>query len=483
MKNSIAIKIPNDEKYVVLVTSLIKKLAQEMFNKKEIKSINRAIKELINNAIEHAYKDLEGEIEIEAHIFAQGIRVDIKDFGLPMSSQKHLSVPIDLKDSSGFNKIYKLVDNFEYKNLGKDGKVFSITKYYSKILNFENIESDIKVEDDKKVDIKNLKVRYFKKGDEEAVSHLIYHNYGHSYYKDLFYYPQKILEYENEKIYSVIAEIDGEIIGHFALARLDETNIAEVGVAVVHPKYKGLGIMNQMFDKLLFKAKELELSAIFGEAIMYHPFSQKSNLRHGFEETCLEIGKVPESIKLQNNELTKKEERGSVLIAYKVLFPTKKSLYLPTIYEKEIKSIYDNTKEIEYRVLPQRVDFITHSKLSYKFDPLCNVGTIIIDNYGDDFTFKFKKIMNYLLLKHCDMIYADVNLETIGNIDEVVEILNKGGFFYSGVLFFKHQIYDYLHLQYRHSNIVGKDNLVCYSDFAKDMYNFMLFDEKRVKRM
>ena len=80
------------------------------------------------------------------------------------------------------------------------------------------------------------------------------------------------------------------------------------------------------------------------------------------------------------------------------------------------------------------------------------------------------------------MIYVNVNLETISNMDEVVEFLNEGNFFYSGVLFFKHQIYDYLHLQYRHSDIVGKDNLVCYSDFSKKLYKFILSDEKRVKK-
>ena len=44
------------------------------------------------------------------------------------------------------------------------------------------------------------------------------------------------------------------------------------------------------------------------------------------------------------------------------------------------------------------------------------------------------------------MIYADVNLKS-GDIDNLVEFLNKKGFFYSGVLFYRYNGDDYLRLQ------------------------------------
>ncbi len=483
MKNSVVLKIPNDKRYFTLVKSTIKKLVKKFFSKKEIKDINLALKELINNVIKHAYIETEGLIEIEIHMFNQGIRIDVKDFGFPMSKLKHLSSIVDSNEDNGFNKIHKLVDKFDYINLGKDGKVFTIIKYLSKIINFDDIKVDDEIKIDSNIDIDNLKVRYFKIGDEEAVSQLIYLNYGHTYYKEYFYYPQKILECENKKIYSVVAEINNKVIGHFALARVEDSNIAEIGIAVVNPIYKGLGIMNKMFDKILAKSKELKLFAIYGEALMYHEFSQKSNLSHNFCESALEIGKIPQGIEIKNNKLSQNNQRGSVLIGYKILFYTEKKLYLPKVYKEQILSIYNSAKELNIQVLSNNFEVSKYSILSYKFDPFCNVGTIIIDRYGKNFVIKFKKIMSYLLSKHCDMIYVDVNLEQISNIDEVVKILNRGKFFYSGIIFFKHKNFDYLHLQYRHSDIIGEDNFICYSNFAKKLYKFILKDELRVEKL
>ena len=71
-------------------------------------------------------------------------------------------------------------------------------------------------------------------------------------------------------------------------------------------------------------------------------------------------------------------------------------------------------------------------------------------------------------------------METIGCIDEVVEFLNKERFFFSGVMFLKHKNMDYLRLQYKHSDRIGKKNITCYSDFCKHLLEYIKRDEKRV---
>jgi len=302
----------------------------------------------------------------------------------------------------------------------------------------------------------------------------------------MFYNPQQILDKENRGLYSVVAEIKGELVGHFSVIKLQDSNIAEIGIVVVNPEYKGLGIMNLMFVRLIEKAKELNLDAIFGEAIMYHIFSQKANLKYGFYETSFLYGKTLKNISIENNELSSIPKRGSVLIGYKFLKRQKKEIYLPEIYRDKIIEIYDSVKdEISYRVLDKsnRVKALKGSKLSYSFDHIFNISTIVINRYGEDFEKKFETLFYHLKIKHSDIINVDLNLETIPELDRVVETLNKSRFFFLGIHFLAHKEQDYIRFQYNNTEDIGAKNFVCYSEFCKKLTSFVKEDKKRVQKL
>ena len=120
--------------------------------------------------------------------------------------------------------------------------------------------------------------------------------------------------------------------------------------------------------------------------------------------------------------------------------------------------------------------------MTYHFDPPVNVTTIRVDHYGRNFKHKFLLLVSQLSAKHCDMIYADISLERIPQIDKVLKIMNKRGFFYFGVMFLYHKGEDYLRMQLKHSDKVGNRNYVCYSDLCKALSKYILKDEKRCKQ-
>jgi len=490
MHESIVLKIPSNIKCMKMVKDVILDTCETLpLTQNDIQALLDSMEELIHNAVTHAYKGEHGYIEIALHPFKTGLRIDVHDWGIPMSKKKHKSVPLKKEASSGFGRIYDLVDTFEYYNLGKEGKKFVIIKYASHpwlkqtylsiqdALDFEKEEKEVA---DPNVPIT---IREFKEGDEEGIATLIYKNYGHSYIKDLFYYPQKILEFHGEKFYSVIAESNGRIVGHFAFVLVPESTIAEIGIVVVDPLFKGRGIMNQMIEMILKKAENIGLDAVYGEAIMYHTFSQKSNLSHGFSESALILGKTPVDITIESNELTKKYKRGAVLVGYCFFHKTPKSLYLPKVYKDQIKQTYWNADvPLEIKKKKKNLKIPKHIFLAYEFNPPSNIATIRIDHYGKDFKHKFLLLVSQLRAKHCDMIYADISLEKIQQINKVVKILNKRGFFYSGVMFLHHGKEDYLRLQLKHSDKVGSKNYVCYSKFCKTLSEFIVNDEKRIKK-
>jgi len=477
MKNSISIQIPSDIKYYPIVKKALYHLSQS-FKQKDIKKLNKALKELVINSIEHAYKNTKGIIEINFHLFLHGISIDVIDKGIPMSDNK-----LKEEKNKGFYKIHKIVDKFSYKNLGTEGKKFTIVKYSSSSIMDMPKEEEKKEDKKDNINFDKLIVREFKSGDENDISRLIYENYGLSYVKDMFYYPNKILEYHGKKFYSIVVDNGHEIVGHFAFVFSENSNIAEVGIAVVSPAYQGRGLMNKMFDKLLLKAKEMGLDALYGEAIMFHVYSQKSNLKHKFCETALEIGKLVNTVKLKGNELAQLEKRGSVLVGYKILKPTKKSIFIPTIYKDKIEETYNNCKNLEYEISTKDISS-SSSTLYYIFEPHHNVAIIVIDSYNrDDFYFLFHNMLEKLRVKHCDMIYANINMEQISQMDEVVSILNHARFFFSGVLPLRYKGEDYLQLQYKHSEHIGKKNIICYSNFCKSLMEYIFEDENRVYRL
>ena len=484
MKNRFFIKLYNDIEYWKLIKAFYKKLCDLIsFPKKEAKELEKALYELFENAVIHAYqKDEEGEIEIGFEIFDNGIKIDVKDMGLPFDQNILKKVPIDLKEKNrGLNRVFLLVDNFKYFNLGLGGKKFSIIKYVPIHLKLkENIPfySDIGEDFDKSAKelIKDrLKVRLFKEGDEIWITKLIYKNYGYTYFKDLFYYPEKILQKEkNQEISSIIAEIDKKIVGHFALVKVPNSNIAEIGIAVVDPAYKGMGIMNEMFSLLLKRAKELNLSAIFGEAVTFHPYSQKANAKFGFCPTALLLGELHQMVKLKGHKYPFRNTRGASLVDYKILKKFHKNITIPKIYKEWIEKTYKNCNVKSSIVKKQSFNH----QIYIEHNPKFNIVTIVIENIDKDFEERFKKIFEKTLFKHPDMIYADINLEKIGDIDNAVDVLKSYDFFYSGVLFLRRKDFDYLRMQYEASENIEEQNIVCYTDFCKELHKFILEDKK-----
>jgi N-acetylglutamate synthase-like GNAT family acetyltransferase/anti-sigma regulatory factor (Ser/Thr protein kinase) len=477
MKNGISIKLTASMKNFAIIEAAMLHLGKKQgYPTDDLKTLIKATRELVKNIVEHAYEGEEGLMEITLHGFDHSIRVDVRDWGIPMTRQEFKS-----PDSKGFQRIRELVEHFAFKNLGKAGKVFTLIKQSTKPRALYTLPSKPK----KKIDKENLvvKTREFHDGDEKQIASLIYRNYGLSYGKEDFYYPNLIREKQGTDYVSIVAEADGKVVGHFALILMPTSNIAEIGVVVVDPDYKGMGIMNKMFEHLLYRAREIGLSAVFGQAVMYHIYSQKSNLTHHFCETALILGHSASDMRIENNKLTERARRGADLASYYFFERYEADLYLPRRYAEQILRSYENC-QIPFRLSKgtSKEPIPKHAHLDYSYNPVANIGTIMVHRYGKDFKFKFILLLEQLRAKHCDMIYADINLEKIPQIDRVIKTLNDRVFFYSGVLFQRYYNHNYLRLQHKHSIKIGKKNLICYSPYCRSLLEYIRHDEKSIKR-
>ncbi|GAX87947.1 conserved hypothetical protein [Lebetimonas natsushimae] len=318
-----------------------------------------------------------------------------------------------------------------------------------------------------------VNVRDFKESDATGIINLIEANYGDTYYRKDFYNPNMWIKANREKkIVPIIAEYEGKIVGQFSLIINDKYN-AEIGIAVVHPDFKGRGIMNQMFDYLIEKAKNLGLYAIYGEAIMFHPFSQKANLTHGMVETALQLGEVAHWI---NQKDIKFEKRSGVLISYLVFKKEKKNYHIPEIYKK---IILDRVKKLKIPLTNTKIKRIK-PKLELVLKNTLKIAIIRSDSKIKNFKNRFNMLFSKAKIK-ADMIYLDINLES-HYAPELVEFANKKGFFYSGLLLYRYDGMDYLRLQFENRHKIEERLNVCFSDYCKKLTKIILKDKKRVLR-
>ncbi|BCD67765.1 GNAT family N-acetyltransferase [Nitratiruptor sp. YY09-18] len=486
MKNRFTIKLYNDLSFWKPVRSFYEELCTLVdFPVKERLELADAFYELFENAVVHAYEGEDGEIKITFEIFENGMKIDVHDFGIPIDPKIVQSVPLNLKEKQkGLNRVYQLVDGLKFHNLGLKGKKFSILKLLPVQLRLKNesgFYSDIGDDfdkDAKEILRERLQVRTFKEGDEVWIPKLIYKNYGYTYFKDTFYYPEKILQKERDgQILSVVAQVDQKVVGHFALVRVPNSNIAEIGIAVVDPAFKGMGIMKEMFALLLQKAQEIGLDALFGEAITFHPYSQRANARYGFKTSALLLGEVHHMVKLKDHKYPFSQNRGAVAVEYKIFKKYQPALSIPNRYRDIIQKTYALQNIAFTTTDPQQS---AKNRITIEPNDTFKIATIVIDTVAKEFKKTLQRAFEDAIALHPDMIYADINLHKCTNIDAVVDELRSFGFFYAGVLFLRRRDCDYLRMQFEASKNIEEQNIVCYSNFCKELHHYILHDKDTI---
>lgn len=321
----------------------------------------------------------------------------------------------------------------------------------------------------------DVAVREFIPSDGEGIVTLIRRNYGETYHKRLFYDPDHIRNANARgQTVSVVALYFETVIGHFALFPSEFSNIAEIGAAAVDPAFKHLGVMNRMFDLLVTVARSMKFSALYGEAIMLHPFSQKANLHHGMRESAILLGEVPSTIEIEHRY--KDAKRSGGMEAF-LLFDTRpRALCLPERYAAIIAETYLRTG---IALMPPSAPPLPASCAPGRhYSPMLNIGYLVFDALSS--AQELDAAIEEHLHHRCDMIYADINLHRIGNIDALVALLNGRRFFYAGVMFMLYGNEDYLRLQRKNIPAIDEEGLVCYSEFAKALLTYILEDERKV---
>jgi GNAT superfamily N-acetyltransferase len=299
-----------------------------------------------------------------------------------------------------------------------------------------------------------------------------------SYVHADFYRPRFLIAgLASGELLSAVAVHDGRVVGHHALMPRPGVPSAETGAAVVHSAYRGLGLFGRLFEHTLGVATEYGFASVFGDAVTIHPFSQRAEASHGYHETALQLGMVPAQTTMRGFGSGGPPRRTATLRSYRPLDGRPRHAALPDAYRELLERIYAN---VGLSIEPGDSAPLEGDPVTADLDKPRSLGFLRLRRWDGASASALKQQVRGLLSRHADVIYADIDLAVVENVDEATAASNDLGFFVSGLILHGADGHDHLRLQLLDSREIELEDVVCDSSFAQALRQDVLEDMTRV---
>jgi len=452
-------------------------------DEKEARRLTIAVSELVSDIILYIYPDGEGEqFDITYRHMLSDIEIIIHDLGEPFDPDRHR---YDSKramedgnfDGAALRVIHHFCDKFQFLNKGKEGKKYHLSKSlqvhdFDDLINLVHSQESGQSVSQNHVD-KHYTTEQISPSDAEDIAKLIYRTYRYSYAKEELYYPQKIEKtLKKKQKLGVITRTDkGTSAGYFAIIKKENANIAEVGEAVVSPKHRHHGIMNQMMQQLITTAGDEHLSGLFSKAVTIHTASQHVNNKFYYVTSALILAESTDVVFKGFDE--EYPQPVSVVIDFLPLAtPAERTVYLPKPYADLLEKTYHKLQIPFTSKEPTNIESDGTTDLYTSVDYSHNTATILVNDFGSNFEPAFSEtLLNLESKESLNTIYIDLPLSHPAT-PKMTGILQQKGFIYCGLAPLFYDDSDYLRLQKVYASLEF-DLIKVYSDFGKTIKSFI----------
>jgi GNAT superfamily N-acetyltransferase len=305
--------------------------------------------------------------------------------------------------------------------------------------------------------------------------------YGDGYPVKVVYEPKALIAaFEAGENIPVVARTPGgEVVGYAAMYRsAPNPKLYEVGQGLVLPAYRGVGIAARLgratTDVLVSK---LDLEVRFGEAVCNHTHIQKMESALGGLETAIEVDLMPHEAYVTEGSAS---GRVAALAMFRIFRARKKDIYLPSVYEDQIRYMYSGLGEAHEFLKANEQLSANASEVKIHIFAFAQVARIDIHQAGVDLYEHLAKQEKALLEKGITVlqIWPRLSWPWVG---EVVAMLRSMGYFLGGPLPGWYADADALLMQ----KVVGEpnwDGIHLYSDRAKRIMELIHADWEAVCR-
>jgi GNAT superfamily N-acetyltransferase len=465
--------VSSDERLLSLVRAFGREFAAAVgLPARDGEGLVGALDEAVRFVCERAYPgDPTGRIEVTLEPAARGVRASLHDWGRPLTSAEGPAELVDLGAA---------VEDLRLINLGSQGKRLTFVWRTSHMPEMASAVPDAPPAAAVAGDASAIAVRDGRPGDAEPIAQLLYENYLLSYVHPDFYRPRWLREQLLAgRVMSSVAVHGTDVVGHHALLPSPDAPIAETGVAVVAPAYRGLGLFGQLSEHTLARARTVGLKAVYGRAVTVHPYSQRAELAHGYGETAVCLAASPGRVMMPGlRTATTAGRRTALMVSFLPLRSFSRCASLPQRYRDRLLETY----EALGLAAPEPVKTATRQPghVAIARENEGGVAVLTIGGWDDDLAEEAGAKTRTLLAEHVDVIYADLDLETTADPDSTVEALRAQGFSYAGLWLHGPGDHDYLRLQRLNCTQVELDAIVTASPAGDELVRYVLADLEQV---
>jgi hypothetical protein len=290
------------------------------------------------------------------------------------------------------------------------------------------------MEDKTRLDVKYT-VDLFRPEDAQGIVRLFRAVYGDGYPVKLYYDPHELIRANRRgDCHSVVARTsDGGIAGIHNLVRSAPfESTYEWAAGLVLKEYRSLGITQVIVEYLMNEVvPRLGIEEVFGEPACNHTQIQKMSERLGFVETAIELCLMPESAYSMEKSAS---SRVTTLLQFRCFKPKPHTVFLPSVYEKELRFLYS--------VLDDRRTLVPLEEHGYGegfsdvrteiFD-FAQVARIAVHHAGRDLEDRLTEMETEALKRNVAVLQVWLRLDH-PSVASAVHGLRTRGYFIGGIL-------------------------------------------------
>lgn len=322
-------------------------------------------------------------------------------------------------------------------------------------------------------------IRRFQPGDAPGVARAFYLTYGYAYDLDAVYVPSRLIELNESGRYvsTVAVTEEGEVVGHYALAREGDEPIADGCGAIVLPAHRGRDLLNRLREQVEREAIAMGLAAYYSEPVTDHPRTQHASESFGAKACGITLGEAPRSFVARHLELSTTTQRQSCMLYMKPLRKREpRTIYAPPEHRTIVASIYEQLGLPIVMGEPAEPSGrgLFHTAIT-RGDA---TGTITIESIGAETPPRVCQAIEDLRNAwHLGAIYLSLPLEDPGT-PALCKAMEACGFFFSGVGPWMLDGKDALRLQMTLTPI-DLSALVVIGDFGKTLLDYIGSERRR----
>jgi hypothetical protein len=322
-------------------------------------------------------------------------------------------------------------------------------------------------------------IRRFVPDDASGVARAFYLTYGYAYDLCAVYVPSRLVELnESGRYVSIIAVTnDGDVVGHYALARDGDAPIADACGAIVLPAHRGRDLLNRLREQAEREAVALGLAAYYSEPVTDHPRTQHASETFGAKACGITLGEAPRTFIARHMELTATAQRQSCMLYVKPLQPREsRSIFAPARHRALVARIYEQLGLPVFVTngLPLEGRGLFHTTITRR-DAM---ATVEVDAIGSETAELVRQVVADLRsIQRLGAIYISLPLEDPGT-PALCEAMEACGFFFSGVGPWMNEGRDALRLQMPLTPI-DLSALVVIGEFGNVLLDYIASERER----